>query len=143
MEVLVELGDVVPQETPVHRDRIPAQRGLSGRYVLPDEVEGGLACRLDGHGRLLDQREQARAGVHAPDDFVHVSQLLFGRVDDEIGTFGHDGEIVVRHEGGHLDDHVAVRVEAGHLKIHPYEHGRIVTIPQLRCETWPRSLSSD
>jgi len=43
-------------------------------------------------------------------------------VYDEIGAFGDHLEVVVRDEGGDLDDGVACGIEPGHLEIHPCEH---------------------
>jgi dUTP pyrophosphatase len=43
-------------------------------------------------------------------------------VHDKVRPLGDDRELVVRHEGGDLEDDVAHRVQARHLEVHPHEH---------------------
>ena len=62
--------------------------------------------------------------MHVDDERVHRGERFVGLVDDEVGPFGDDLELVVGDDGGDLDDHVPGRIEAGHLEVHPHEHGR-------------------
>jgi hypothetical protein len=43
-------------------------------------------------------------------------------VDDQVGSFGDQLEIVVGEQRGDLDDHVPVGFESRHLQVHPGEH---------------------
>ena len=67
---------------------------------------------LEGHRRRLDERQQARLGVHGAHEVVHGRHRLGGLVDDEVGALGDDLELVVGDEGGDLDDDVAIGLEA-------------------------------
>ena len=40
----------------------------------------------------------------------------------QVGTLGHDGQLVVGDQRGDLDDDMAVDVEPGHLEVHPHQH---------------------
>ena len=77
---------------------------------------------LERDGRRFDRGEESARRVHLAHDLVHLRQRLGRLVDDEVGAFGHDGQLVVRDERRDLDDDVVGGVEAGHLEVHPHEH---------------------
>ena len=60
--------------------------------------------------------------MHLGDDRDHGGELGVARVEHQVGTLGHDGEVVVGEEGRDLDDDVLGRIEARHLEVHPDEH---------------------
>ena len=51
--------------------------------------------------------QQAALGVHGPDEVVHGVELVRRWRHHQVGSLGHDGQVVVGDQGGHLDDDVA------------------------------------
>ena len=123
VQVLLDVRKVGGQEAAIGADGIAAQwhRSRFGS-VLADELQRRCAGVGEGDRRCPHRFEQPRAGVHLDDEGIHAGQHLVGLMDDQIGSFGDDLEVVVGHDRGDLDDHVERVIEPGHLEVHPHEH---------------------
>ena len=131
MEVLLDLRQLGGQEAPVGADRVPGQRNGAGLGNVQLEELQGLGSRLlQGQGRGGDGIEQPRSGVHGGDEVIHFGQLRRRGTDHQVGALGHDGQVVVGHQAGDLDDDVSGRIQSGHLQIHPGQHGRACYRPR-------------
>ena len=100
-------------------------------YVLPQESQCLGPPPLPGSAPDDSMRRRSPAlGVHGADRLAHVRQSLGRLVDDQVGAFSHEPEVIVCDERGYLDDHVPGGIEAGHLQIEPGEHeARLTTEP--------------
>src|SRR5205823_4175157 len=103
---------------------------------LLEEGECGGTRLIGRDRRRFDEGQQPRARVHFPHEVVHPGQSLSLVVDDEVGPYGDDLEVVVGDQCCDLDDHVAVGVEPGHLEVHPRQHLRMVSVAKVSpCTT--------
>ena len=82
----------------------------------------GLAGLGQGEGRGGDLVEEPALGVHGPHELVHGLERFGRSGDHQVGSLGHDGQVVVGDQGGHLDDDIAFDVQSGHLQVHPHQH---------------------
>jgi hypothetical protein len=60
--------------------------------------------------------------VHIDDERVHRCELLVGRMNDQVGPFSNDLQVVIGDQRGDLDDHFRGVIQAGHFEIHPNKH---------------------
>ena len=124
------------------RRSVPMELPHSGTAPAPGSVlaSGTPALPPASSSEIVDASIAASRpapGVHVAHDVVHARERLGRLVHDEVGTFGHDLEVVVGDERRDLDDDVARRVETRHLEVHPHEHGPMVGRGRrsLRCST--------
>jgi dUTP pyrophosphatase len=123
VEVLFDRREVHGEEPTVGADRVAAQRHRAHLgHVLPQEAERRRAGLLECRARRPHRRQQAALGVHVDDELLHRRQRLRGLVHGDVGTLGHDPELVVGDERGQLEDDVAQGIEPGHLEVHPHQH---------------------
>ena len=123
VEIVLDVGQILGEEAPIGADRVAAERHRTRlRNMRTNEVEGQSTGLFETGGRGPDGFEEARSSVHVDDEGIHGDESRFGRLDDQIGTFGHDFELVVSDDGRDLDDHFFLVIETCHLEIHPHQH---------------------
>ena len=142
VEVLLDLGKVRGKEPPIHPDRVPTEGNAPRLGDMSFDEFQCLRASVGKRQRRGSYRlEQSAASVHLDDYRVHLGKCSVVLVNDKIGTFSDDVQIVVGHQRGYLDDHVARRFETGHLQIHPYQHPRrlreCITVPAMELPARP------
>ena len=138
VQVVLDVGEVLHQETSVGADGVAAQRDRSCvGHVLFDESKCRGAGFLQRGTRGSNGLKQARLRVHGDNDGVHRSEHVVRLVNDEVGTLCHDVQFIVGDEGGDFHDDIDGGIEPRHLQIHPNEHH-----PTLRRASYRRGVAS-
>ena len=60
--------------------------------------------------------------MHIDHKLVHSGQHFIGLMNDEIGTFGNDIELVVSDDRRNFNDDVFFGDQPRHFQIHPHKH---------------------
>ena len=116
MQVVLDLREVLGEKTPVGTNGVATQRHAARmRHVLLDKSQCCGTCFGQGHVRLPDRRQQTRLSVHGDHHWVHRCKGGFGGVDDQVGAFGHDVEVIIGNQRSDLHDHIHIRIQSGHL----------------------------
>ena len=60
--------------------------------------------------------------MHVDHNLVHAGQHFVGLVNDEVGAFSDDVQVVIGNESGNFNDDVGFWLEASHFEVHPHQH---------------------
>ena len=60
--------------------------------------------------------------MHGHNNRIHLGKCGVWLMDDQIGTLGHNVQLIVGDDRCNFNDDIACGIETGHFEIHPHEH---------------------